>query len=190
MLLSSINGDVVYGLFDNLWDKAYYWRYITIISIFLMVIYKRKLASFEKQFKQSENDKKIIRKAVFVFSELNLKELTENLINNNGYSETQLKNLKEFEKYLNETGHNLLSENLKKAVENLKLPLNNALNFLEKYFIKNEEKGFLILNMNLKKDSVDEFEFQDKILKEIIAFESKYMSFMQEIKDEFIYKNY
>jgi len=187
MFLSSVNGTAVYGfLFDNIWDKAYYWRYVTIISIFLMVIYKRKLAYFEKQFKQLENDKKIVRKALFVFSELNLKELMKNLINNNSYSETQIRNLKEFEKYLNETGHNILSENLRKSIENLKSPLNNTLEFLGKYFTKDEEKGFLTLNVNSNMDSVDEFEFQDRILKEVTAFESKYMSFVQEVKNEFI----
>ena len=58
MLLYSINGTAAYDfIFNNLWDKACYWRFITIISIVLMLIYKRKVTNYEKQLKNLENDK-------------------------------------------------------------------------------------------------------------------------------------
>ena len=173
-------------LFNNLWDNAYYWRYTTIIAIFLMVVYKRKVSFYEKCCKKLENDKNIVRKALFIYSEVNLKELMKNLINNNCYSNDQINNLKEFEKYLHETENKFISENLKKAVQDVKLTLNNSINLLGKYFIKDSEKDFFKLKINSDMDSVDEFEFQDKILKVVIAFESKYISFIQEVKNEFI----
>ena len=187
MVLCSSNGAGMFDfLFNNLWDNAYYWRYTTIIAIFLMVVYKRKVSFFEQLTKRLENDKNIIRKALFLYSDVNLKELMKNLINNNCYSNDQINKLNEFEKYLQETEDNLVSENLKKAVKDVKLTLNNSINLLGKYFIKYNENDFFKLKTNSDMDSVDEFEFQDKILKVVIAFESKYISFIQEVKNEFI----
>ncbi|OGH98084.1 MAG: hypothetical protein A2039_07750 [Candidatus Melainabacteria bacterium GWA2_34_9] len=187
MVLCSTNGAGMFDfLFNNLWDNAYYWRYTTIIAIFLMVVYKRKVSFYEKHNKRLENDKKISRKAIFTFSEIDLKELMKNLIGNNCYYENQLKKLKDFENYLNETGNNLISENLKKSVEELKLALKNANDCLGRYFIKDIEQNFFKFKKDPSMDSVDEFEFQNKILTIVTAFESKYSSFMQEVKNEFM----
>jgi len=187
MILLTTNTANAYDfLFNNLWDNAYYWRYTTIIAIFLMVVYKRKVSFYEKCCKRLENDKNIVRKALFLYSEVNLKELMKNIINNNCYSNDQINNLKEFEKYLHETENKLVSENLKKAVEEVMLTLNNSINFLGKYFIKDTENDFFKLKTDSNMDSVDEFELQDKILTVITTFESKYFNFVKEIKNEFI----
>lgn len=173
-------------VFNNLWSNAYYWRYTTIIAIFLMVVYKRKLSYYEKLTKRLENDKNIVRKALFTYSEMNLKELMKNLINNNCYSVAQINNLKEFEKYLHETENNLVSENLKKAVSEVKLTLNNAIEFLGRYFTKDTEVDLFKIKTDSRMDSEDEFAFQDKIFTVVTAFESKYFNFVNEIKNEFI----
>lgn len=186
ILLTSSVANSYDFLFDNLWEKAYYWRYITITTIFLMIIYKRKFAYYDKLNKQLENDKIIIRKALFTFSEMDLKELMKNLISNNCYSATQFNNLKELKKHLNESESKLLSENLQKAAGELKSSLITSIDFLEKYFTNMEDKSFFKLKTTFNMDTVDEFEIQDKIFSVLTAFESQYFSFCHAIKKEFI----
>lgn len=184
MILCSSSGVIAYDfLFNNLWDNAYYWRYVTIISIFLMIVYKRKVAFYENLNKKQEHDKNIIRKALLVFSEIDLKELVNELLNNDYYTENQIKKLKEFENYLKETENDFISENLKKSVKDIKPVITRSVEFFENNFIKGVEKG----TYKFKKDSSsEEFEFHDKIFNISSELESKYLNFMLDIKKEFI----
>ncbi len=187
MILLTSGLDSSYSfLFDNLWEKAYYWRYITIISIFLMIIYKRKVSFYEKFAKQLENDKKIIRRAIFTYSEIHLKELMKSFINNNGYSSEQQNKLKDFNQYIKETEEKLISENLRRSSGELKVALNNVLETLEQYFVKDGNKDCFILQIDPSIDQVQKAEMQDKISSVLTTFESQYFNFLHEIKKEFI----
>jgi len=151
-----------------------------------MIVYKRKMNHFENIFKQLDNDKKIVRKAFFIFSEVKMKELMKNLINNNSYSVEQIEDLEELKIHLEQTTGNILNENLKKSAGELKTALVTGLQLLDEYFTLNKEEKNYKLKFDSKMDSVDEFELQDKVLMVITAFESKYFNFVQEVKDEFI----
>jgi len=186
-ILSSIDANAVHGfLYEGLWEKAFFWRYTTIVAIFLMIIYKRKMSHFENLFKQLDNDKKIVRKAFFIFSEVKMKDLMKNLINNNAYSAEQLDDLQELKVHLEQSIGNILNENLKKSAGELKVALVTGLQLLDEYFTLQTEEKIYKLKVDSKMDSVDEFELQDKVLMVITAFESKYFNFVQEVKDEFI----
>jgi hypothetical protein len=187
LLLCPATGITAYDfLVNNVWGNVTFWRYTAIIAIVFMIACKRKVLYYENQNKYLEIDKNIIRKAIFIFSELNLKELMNDLLHNNYYNESQFNKLKEFENYLNETENDFLSMNLKKAVGELKPMLNSMIDFLEKDFVKSTVKGVLKFKADSNQDLVDEFEFQDKTFVISSEFESKYLNFMHEVKKEFI----
>lgn len=186
-ILGSTTGISVYDFFFNdLWRNSHFWRYTTIFAIFLIIFYKRKYETLEKTIQNVEHDKNLIRKALLSFSEINLRELINDLLNNNQYSEVHLLKLKELQNFLEESEKDILKQNLKKAVNNLKPIISNMTDFMEKEFDKSPVRGFRRFKTEEETVEAESFEYNDKIFIISNEFELKFLNFMHEIKKEFI----
>jgi len=182
--------------FENVWNNASIWRYISIFSILLLIFYKKKIRFFDSKEEKIEQDKNIFINSDLIMTENFLKEFLVELSINESYHRSRYEKVKDYLNYF-EQKNNLnnpqknyiyiyIDAEINASTQKLLEGLNELLKFVDEHFSEtnvSEISDVYRLYPDLKHDpEFNYLEFQKRLYKLCRQAENLYSDYRLHIR--------
>ncbi len=119
---------------DNIWNNAEVWRYISMFSLLLLILYKKKIRFFHTKQEKIETDRCIFINSDLIMSQDFLKEFLVELSINETFHQPRYEKIKDFYNYFKQEEHKYLNMVIKDPLEDFCKNLSKLQKFLDKHF--------------------------------------------------------
>lgn len=169
---------------DNIWNNAEVWRYISMLSILLLISYKKKIRFFNTNEEKIEHDRSVFINSDLIMTENFFKEFLIELSINETYQETRYQKVKDFCNYFKYGENQYLNRLVKTSADDFCDYIPDTLfEFLDEHFFEIETEGVYKLYPDLIHDPEFNYgAFQEQLCKMCKQAEILYSEYRLAVK--------
>lgn len=176
----------IYSLyFDNIWNNVEAWRFTSILSLVLLIFYKKRIRFFQSREEKLENDRNIFINSDLLMTENFLKEFLIELSINDSFHWSRCRKLRDFCIYCSRKENKYKTPELNESLQHLLSSLKELIKFTEEHFSEIHIPEVYRLYPDLKHDpEFNYLGFQEQLYKLCRQTENFYNDFRLNVKSK------